>query len=79
MSDLDPIRGRETFVGRSRELAEICAGIDANAARGSLFTLAGEPGVGRSRLAQEAASYARAQGLRWYGADAGSTTGMPPY
>jgi class 3 adenylate cyclase len=65
MVDLDPHRGRETFVGRSRELAEIRAGIDgAIAGRGSLFTLAGEPGVGKSRLAQEAASYARAQGAR---------------
>ena len=65
MSDLDPIRGRDTFVGRSHELAEICAGIDgAIAGRGSLFTLAGEPGVGKSRLAQEAASHARAKDLR---------------
>jgi class 3 adenylate cyclase len=46
-------------------MAEICAGIDgAIAGRGGLFTLAGEPGVGKSRFAQEAASHARAQGLR---------------
>jgi eukaryotic-like serine/threonine-protein kinase len=65
MSDLDLIRRRDTFVGRTRELAEICAGIDgAIAGRGSLFTLAGEPGVGKSRFAQEAASHATAQGLR---------------
>jgi class 3 adenylate cyclase len=65
MADLDPNRGRETFVGRSREVAEIRAGIDsAIAGRGSLFTLAGEPGVGKSRLAQEAAAYARAKGAR---------------
>jgi eukaryotic-like serine/threonine-protein kinase len=65
MADLDPNRGRETFVGRSREVAEIRAGIDgAIAGRGSFFTLAGEPGVGKSRLAQEAASYARAHGAR---------------
>jgi len=65
MSDLDPNRGRGTFVGRRRELTEICAGIDgATAGRGSLFTLAGEPGVGKSRLAQEAASHARTEGLR---------------
>src|SRR5208283_3728068 len=65
MSDLDPIRGRETFVGRSRELAEIRSGIDAAiSGRGGLFTLAGEPGVGKSRLAQEASSYARERGMR---------------
>src|SRR5579863_8296588 len=65
MSDLDPKRGRETFVGRRRELAEICAGIDAaTTGRGCLFTIAGEPGVGKSRLAQEAATYARSRGQR---------------
>jgi predicted ATPase len=65
MSELDHNRSRETFVGRRHELAEICVGIDgATTGRGSLFTLAGEPGVGKSRLAQEAASHARAHGLR---------------
>lgn len=65
MSELDHNRGRETFVGRRHELAEICVAIDgATAGRGSLFTLTGEPGVGKSRLAQEAASHARAQGQR---------------
>jgi class 3 adenylate cyclase len=65
MRDADPIRGGEAFVGRRRELAEICAGIDgAIAGRGSLFTIAGEPGVGKSRLAHEAASHAAAQGER---------------
>jgi class 3 adenylate cyclase len=80
MADLDPIRGRETFVGRSRELAEICAGIDGAAAgRGSLFTIGGEPGVGKSRLAQEAASYARAQGARVVWGRCWEHGGAPPY
>ena len=80
MSDLDPIRGRETFVGRSRELAEICAAIDGSAAgRGSLFTLAGEPGVGKSRLAQEAASHARVQGARVVWGRCWEHGGAPPY
>ena len=80
MADLDPIRGRETFVGRSRELAEICAGIDgAVAGRGALFTLAGEPGVGKSRLAQEAAAHARAQGARVVWGRCWEHGGAPPY
>ena len=80
MSDLDPIRGRETFVGRSRELGEICAGIDGVVAgRGSFFTLAGEPGVGKSRLAQEAAGHARAQGLRVVWGRCWEHGGAPPY
>ncbi len=80
MSDLDPIRGRDTFVGRSRELAEICAGIDgAVDGRGALFTLAGEPGVGKSRLAQEAASHAMAQGMRVVWGRCWEHGGAPPY
>src|SRR5277367_2875940 len=79
MSDLDPIRGRDTFVGRSRELAEICAGIDSIAGQGSLFTLAGEPGVGKSRLAQEAAAHARARGLRVVWGRCWEHGGAPPY
>lgn len=65
MREPDLNRGGENFVGRRRELAEMCAGIDgAIAGRGRLFTIAGEPGVGKSRLASEAASYAAAQGVR---------------
>ena len=80
MSDLDPIRGRETFVGRRRELDEIRSGIDgAIAGRGSLFTLSGEPGVGKSRLAQEAASHARAQGARVIWGRCWEHGGAPPY
>ena len=80
MSDLDPIRARETFVGRRRELDEIRAGIDgAVAGRGSLFTLSGEPGVGKSRLAQEAASHARAQGVRVVWGRCWEHGGAPPY
>ena len=65
MRDQGPNRYRDAFVGRRRELAEICAGIDgALAARGCLFTISGEPGVGKSRLAHEAAAYAVAKGQR---------------
>jgi class 3 adenylate cyclase len=80
MADLDPNRGRETFVGRSRELAEISSAIDgAMTGRGSLFTLGGDPGVGKSRLAQEAATYARAQGARVVWGRCWEHGGAPPY
>lgn len=53
------------FVDRLRELAELRAGIEgALAGRGRLVTIAGEPGVGKSRLADEAASRAAAEGMR---------------
>jgi MoxR-like ATPase len=39
------------FVGRVRELGELCAGLDAASAR--LFLVTGEPGIGKSRLMEE--------------------------
>src|SRR6516164_8741539 len=53
------------FVGRARE-AEILrdAVHDVVAGRGRLVLLAGEPGIGKTRLAEEAATYGQASGVR---------------
>jgi DNA-binding SARP family transcriptional activator len=51
------------FVGREKELEELCAGLDdAFQNRGRLFLLQGEPGIGKSRLAAELIRRARARG-----------------
>jgi tetratricopeptide (TPR) repeat protein len=52
------------FVGRKRELEELRAGLNnATAGRGRLFLLSGEPGIGKTRLAEEISNYASALGM----------------
>jgi eukaryotic-like serine/threonine-protein kinase len=60
-----PDSSRGAFVGRDRELGELLAGLDAAlAGHGRLFLLVGEPGIGKSRLADELINQARARGAR---------------
>ncbi len=80
MHEPEKNRDREAFVDRLRELAELRLGIDgAAAARGRLFTIAGEAGVGKSRLAHEAASYAEAKGMRTLWGRCWEHGGAPAY
>ncbi|HWN58421.1 MAG TPA: AAA family ATPase, partial [Methylomirabilota bacterium] len=56
---------RNTFVGRERELAELVAACEAGADSDThLFLIHGEPGIGKTRLADELASRAKATGLQ---------------
>ncbi len=53
------------FVGRRRELDELRAGLaDSCTGRGRLFMLTGEPGIGKTRTADELAAHARGRGAR---------------
>jgi predicted ATPase len=52
------------FVGREREVGELCAAVEAaERGRGSLFLLSGEPGIGKTRLADRVADLAANRGV----------------
>ncbi len=71
---------RGVFVGREGELTRLSAGLDsAVAGRGSLFLLVGEPGIGKSRLAEEVGRRARAAGARVLVGRCWEAGGAPAY
>ncbi len=88
-TDLEPLQvepeavtgpSRTVFVGRERELAELTGGLDdAFAGRGRLFLLAGEPGIGKSRLAEELAARALVRGARVLVGRCWEAGGAPAY
>ena len=70
----------DTFVGRERELAALQAALaDAAAGHGRIVLLAGEPGVGKTRLAQELAAYARQRGALVLVGRCYEGEGAPPF
>lgn len=74
------VEPRSAFVGRERELAALVAGLDdACAGRGCLFLLGGEPGIGKSRLADELMEHARARGARVLVGRCWEAGGAPAY
>jgi len=88
IADFPPLRALErpsthlpgAFVGRRSELAELVGGLDdAFAGRGRLFLLVGEPGIGKSRLAEELIAQARARGARVLVGRCWEAGGAPAY
>ena len=68
------------FVGRERELRELEAGLeDALSGRGRLFLIGGEPGIGKSRLADELATLAKERGARVLWGRCWEAGGAPAY
>ena len=54
-----------SFVGRRREIVELSSSLDdAIAGRGRLFLISGEPGIGKTWLADEVARHAAERGMR---------------
>jgi DNA-binding SARP family transcriptional activator/tetratricopeptide (TPR) repeat protein len=71
---------RDAFVGRETESEELLTGLeDAAAGRGRLFLLVGEPGIGKSRLADEVIRQARARGARVLVGRCWEAGGAPAY
>lgn len=68
------------LLGRARELAELEAGLsDVFAGQGRLHLLAGEPGIGKTRLADEIAARATNSGMRVAWGRCSELGGAPPY
>jgi DNA-binding CsgD family transcriptional regulator len=68
------------FVGRKAELAQLSAGLDrAFAGRGGLFLIKGEPGIGKTSVAERVAADARERGGAVYWGRATQAEGAPAY
>jgi tetratricopeptide (TPR) repeat protein len=72
--------GETHIVGRQRELDRLGEAIEeAASARGSAWYLTGEPGIGKSFLAEEAARLARSRGMRVFWGRCWEAGGAPAY
>ena len=80
-----PARGMEgpsigVFVGREREMRELKAAVEETfSGRGRLVTLVGEPGIGKTRTAQELAGYAGLRQMQVLWGRCHEAQGAPPY
>jgi predicted ATPase len=71
---------RTPFIGREQELAHLRRLLDgALVGRGELVLIAGEPGIGKTRLAQEQAAEAASKGMRPLTGHCVDRQGSPPY
>ena len=76
---LDSLAGG-VFVGRQQEMGDLKACLeDALSGRGRLVTLVGEPGIGKTRTAQELATYAGLRGAQVLWGRSYEEQGVPPY
>jgi class 3 adenylate cyclase/tetratricopeptide (TPR) repeat protein len=68
------------FVGREREVDKLRAGLeDALGGRGRLLMIVGEPGIGKTRTAEELVTYARLRGARVMVGRSYEAEGAPAY
>src|SRR4051812_10947436 len=80
MTPAEPAVARGGFVGRRDEFNRLAAGLDdAFGGQGRLFLLAGEPGIGKSRLAEEVGALASSRGARVIVGRCWEAGGAPAY
>jgi predicted ATPase len=76
---LDRLAGG-VFVGRERELEDLRDGLEETlGGRGRLLLLVGEPGIGKTRTAEELATYARVRGAKVHWGRSHEGEGAPAY
>ena len=69
-----------TFVGRQREMVELRATLeDVSSGRGRIVMLSGDPGIGKTRTAQEFALYATSRCAESLWGRCYEGQGAPPY
>ena len=69
-----------SFVGRRREMTELREALEETlSGQGRLVMLVGEPGIGKTRTAQEFASYAEVRGSQVLWGRCYEEEGAPPY
>ena len=72
--------GHNQFVGREQEMSSLMSALgSAMSGQGRLVMLAGEPGVGKTRIVQELAAQADALGAQVYWGWCYEEAGAPPY
>ena len=70
----------DIFVGREREMEELCSALEAAlAGHGRLVLVVGEPGIGKTRTTQELVTCARRRGARTLIGRCHESTGAPPF
>ena len=75
-----PSPSKGTFVGRHQEMEGLKVALeDAISGRGRLVMLVGEPGIGKTRTAQELASYTETRGTQVLWGRCYEEEGAPPY
>jgi len=73
-------RSRSALIGRDPQLRELRDALAAvHSGRGGLVLLSGEPGIGKTRLAEEAEAMARAESIRVLWGRCYEMEGRPPF